>query len=187
MGRAVCAFLCPFGLFQELLHKIPLPDRKLWPPLLYGKYFALAIFVLFLPMAWRDDSGTGIPAFCQYICPAGTLEGGLALLATHPELQKALGFLFAWKLAILALVVIGSMVHYRFFCRTLCPLGAVYGLLNRISVYRIHREKSRCTACGRCRSACPMGVDPVLHPDSAECIRCGECETACPHGAISLR
>ncbi len=186
-GRLVCGFLCPFGLFQELLHKVPLPKRKLWAPLLYVKYVILIVFVLLLPLLWTDFSGAGGPAFCEYICPAGTLEAGLPLLAARPEFRQALGGLFAWKLLVLVLVIIGCMMSYRFFCKLLCPLGAIYGLLNRISLYRLQLSREACVACGKCQSACPMGVNPVGNPGAAECIRCGECVAACPRQALSLR
>ena len=186
-GRLICGFLCPFGLFQELLHKVPLPKRKLWVPLLYVKYFILIVFVLLLPLLWTDFSGAGRPAFCEYICPAGTLEAGLPLLAARPEFRQVLGGLFAWKFLILVLVITGSMMNYRFFCKSLCPLGAIYGLLNRISLYRLQLRREACVACGKCQSACPMGVDPVRNPGAAECIRCGGCVTACSRQALSLR
>ena len=186
-GRLICGFLCPFGLFQELLHKVPLPKRKLWVPLLYVKYFILIVFVLLLPLLWTDFSGAGRPAFCEYICPAGTLEAGLPLLAARPEFRQVLGGLFAWKFLILVLVITGSMMNYRFFCKSLCPLGAIYGLLNRISLYRLQLRREACVACGKCQSVCPMGVDPVRNPGAAECIRCGECVTACTRQALSLR
>ncbi len=186
LGRFICGFLCPFGLFQELLHKVPLPKRSLWVPLLYAKYFILLIFVLLLPLLWTDFSGAGRPTFCEYICPAGTLEAGLPLLAVHPEFRQVLGGLFAWKSLILVLVIIGSMLNYRFFCKSLCPLGAIYGLLNRISLYRLQLRREACVACGKCRSVCHMGVDPARNPGAAECIRCGECVAACPEQALSL-
>ena len=186
LGRFICGFLCPFGLFQELLHKVPMPKRSLWVPLLYAKYFILLIFVLLLPLLWTDFSGAGRPTFCEYICPAGTLEAGLPLLAVHPEFRQVLGGLFAWKSLILALVIIGSMLNYRFFCKSLCPLGAIYGLLNRISLYRLQLRREACVACGKCRSVCHMGVDPARNPGAAECIRCGECVAACPEQALSL-
>ena len=186
LGRFICGFLCPFGLFQELLHKVPMPKRSLWVPLLYAKYFILLIFVLLLPLLWTDFSGAGRPTFCEYICPAGTLEAGLPLLAVHPEFRQVLGGLFAWKSLILVLVIIGSMLNYRFFCKSLCPLGAIYGLLNRISLYRLQLRREACVACGKCRSVCHMGVDPARNPGAAECIRCGECVAACPEQALSL-
>ena len=186
-GRAICGYFCPFGLFQELLHRVPLPKIKLWPPLVYVKYVILAVFVLLLPLLWTDYSGTGVPAFCEFICPAGTLEGGLPLLATHPEFRQGLGKLFAWKFLVLLLVCLGSMMNYRFFCKLLCPLGAIYGLLNRISLYRLQVSRSACVSCGKCQNACPMGVNPVRKPGAAECIRCGECVAACPQQALLLK
>ena len=186
LGRAVCGFLCPFGLLQELLHKIPFPKRRLWHPLIYAKYVALAVLVLFLPAWGTYSAGIGAPAYCEYVCPAGMLEGGLPLLATHPEYRQAVGALFAWKASILVATVIGCMMVYRFFCKALCPLGAIYGLMNRISLYRLRVDMENCISCGRCRSSCKMEVDPLRQPDSAECIRCGECANACPKGAISL-
>lgn len=185
-GRAVCGFLCPFGFFQELLHKIPTPKKILWRPLMYAKYFVLAVFVLILPLTLTNYAGVGLPAFCQYICPAGTLEGSLPLLATRPELRQVVGSLFAWKFFILVVVIFGSVIFYRFFCRVLCPLGAIYGLLNRISFYRLTVDENLCINCGRCKKICGMNVDPVRQNDSAECIRCGECAAACPKKAIAI-
>ena len=186
LGRLVCGFLCPFGLFPELLHKTPLRKVRLYRPLIYVKYAVLVLFVLILPAVWVNYSDTGMPAFCQYICPAGTLEAGFALLATHPELRQSLGWLFAWKFFVLVLVVVASMMNCRFFCKSLCPLGAIYGMLNSISIYRLHVDRDRCVECGLCHRVCPMEVDPLRSPNGTECIRCGECADACPQKAIHL-
>lgn len=186
LGRAVCGWLCPFGLLQELIHRIPSPKLHLKKGFLYLKYIMLVVFVLILPVAATDYMGMGKPAFCQYICPAGTLEGGLFLLAAHESLRKAIGALFSLKMAILILMIIGCVFCYRFFCRVLCPLGAIYGLFNRISIFHLEIDRHRCVGCGKCKEACKMEVDPVKTPDSMECIRCGACVDACPTGAVCL-
>lgn len=186
LGRFVCGWLCPFGLVQELFHKIPSPKFKLWRWLKLVKYAVLIIFVIVLPVAVTDYVGLGKPAFCQYICPSGTLLGGLPLLAAHPELKSAIGGLFSLKMVILIAVIAGCVLVYRFFCKVLCPLGAIYGLLNKFSVYRLEVDGGRCVNCGACARACKMEVDPVRSPDSAECIRCGVCAAACRQGAIRL-
>lgn len=186
LGRTVCGFLCPFGLIQELIGKIPVKKIRLPKPLRYLKYAVLVIFVLLLPALNTDFMGMGKPAFCQYICPAGTLMGGLPLLAANRELSQMAGVLFSLKAAILAAVIAGCMFCHRFFCKALCPLGAIYGLLNKVSLYRLRIDKARCVGCGSCAKSCKMDVDPVKTPDSAECIRCGECVAACPAKAITL-
>lgn len=186
LGRAVCGWLCPFGLLQELLHRIPSPKWKLKKGFLLIKYVVLVVFVIVLPVAVTDYMGMGKPAFCQYICPAGTLEGGVFLLAAHESLRRTVGALFTLKAAILAVTLIGCVLIYRFFCRTLCPLGAIYGLFNRISIYHLEVDGDKCVKCGKCSRVCGMEVDPVRTPGSAECIRCGACADACPVGAIHL-
>ncbi|MBQ8151128.1 MAG: 4Fe-4S binding protein [Clostridia bacterium] len=188
LGRFVCGFLCPFGLIQELLAKIPLPKKKLRLPRFakYIKYVVLVVFVILMPVAVTNVVGMGDPAFCQYICPSGTLLGGVPLLSTHPELQQTIGWLFGWKMFLLIAILTGSVLVFRFFCKTLCPLGAIYGLLNKVSFYRLTVDGDKCIHCGKCAQVCGMDVDPTKHPQSMECIRCGECAQACPTGAIRL-
>ena len=188
LGRLVCGWLCPFGLVQDLLYRIPfvrkikkLPGDR-W--LRYLKYGILAGFVVILPLMVLDIVGQGRPWFCQYICPSGTLFAGIPLIVANPPLQAALGWLFTWKAAILAVLVVLSVFVYRPFCRYLCPLGAIYGLFNPIALYRYEIDPSRCTACGRCQKACKLDIPVYRQPNSPECIRCGACREACPEGAI---
>ncbi|MFG6394196.1 MAG: 4Fe-4S binding protein [Lachnospiraceae bacterium] len=185
-GRGICGWFCPFGLFQELLHKIPVPKLKLWKGFLYLKYIMLVVFVLILPVAVTNFMGMGKPTFCQFICPAGTLTGGLPLLSSHQELRQTIGKLFSLKMFILIAVIAGCIFIYRFFCKTLCPLGAIYGIMNNISIYHIETDKDKCVSCGKCKAVCKMDVNPVEKPGSAECIRCGECVQACPKNALYL-
>mgnify|MGYP002423923622 CR=1 FL=1 len=111
-------------------------------------------------------------------------SSGIPLLGTHEELRRTIGALFSLKMAILIVTVAGCIFIYRFFCRTLCPLGAIYGIMNKISLCHLEVDKDRCINCGKCKSICKMEVDPVREPDSAECIRCGACAHACPKSAI---
>ena len=190
LGRTICGLLCPFGLVQDLLYKIPLPKRelprRLDRPARYGKYAVLLLLVVFLPAFAPTAIGIAPPFFCQYLCPAGTLEGGIPLLAANPALRAAAGALFSWKFLVLTVLLAASTVIFRPFCKYLCPLGAFYGLFNRFSLCRLALDKSRCTGCGQCRRACPMGVEVTRNINSPECIRCGLCRTACPAGAISV-
>lgn len=190
MGRFVCGWLCPFGLVQDLLYKIPFlrkinrfPGDK---ALRYLKYVILLVFVILMPLFVVDIVGQGGPAFCKYICPSGTLIGGIPLVFKNPSLQAMVGFLFQWKAAILIVTVLISILIYRPFCKYICPLGATYALFNRASLYRLRVDQNACVNCGLCAKTCKMGVDPVKTPNSAECIRCGDCARACPKDAIHL-
>jgi polyferredoxin len=186
-GRAICAFLCPFGLIQELLHKIPLPKlrKSKWTRRLsYSKYVILAIFVVALPLYFIFSDGIMVPAFCKYICPAGTLEGGIPLVLLNSRLQGIIGALFNWKIMVLAIIVIASAFIYRFFCRFICPLGAIYSFFNKFAMFGVDVDKEKCVGCGRCVKFCKMDVKRV---NDHECIRCGECRQVCARGAIISR
>lgn len=186
LGRFVCAFLCPFGWFQELLHKIPakkLSTKKL-RPLRYLKYAVLLLAVFLLPAVLVSEAGIGEPFFCKYLCPQGVLEGAIPLSLANSGIRSALGGLFTWKLGILLAVIVLSVVFYRPFCKWLCPLGAFYALFNKISLFRMKVDRDKCVSCGKCAKACKMDVDVTKTPDHTECIRCGMCIRACPVGAV---
>ena len=184
LGRVVCGFLCPFGLIQELLHKIPSPKVKKsrWTARLsWLKYGILAIFVVALPIWYAFAKGLPVPAFCKYICPAGTLEGGLPLVALRPEYQSIVGALFSWKVLVCIAVLTLCVFCYRTFCRFLCPLGAIYSLFSRVALLAVRVDKSLCNGCGLCVRQCEMDVKQV---GDHECIHCGRCVGCCPKKAI---
>lgn len=187
-GRFVCGWLCPFGLFQDLLYKIPFlkkagnfPGDKQLRKL---KYVVLIVFVILLPMFVVDILGQGAPYFCKLICPAGTLEGGIPLVLLNKSVRSALGWLYVWKNALLLAVIILSVLVYRPFCKYICPLGAVYSVFNPIAVFRYRVDREACVDCGACARVCKMQVNPAERPNHPECIRCGVCKKACPVKAI---
>ena len=187
LGRVVCGFLCPFGWFQELLHKIPTKkfSTKRFHILTHLKYGILLLFVIILPMTVVNEVGMGDPFFCKYLCPAGILEGGIPLSLADSSIRASLGWLFTWKSCILLGIAVLSVFFYRPFCKWLCPLGAFYGLYNKVSVYRLEVNESKCTSCGACSRVCKMDVEVFHIPNHAECIRCGDCVATCPQQAIT--
>lgn len=189
LGRLVCGLLCPFGLVQDLFHKIPVPKLKVPEKVdkvaRYLKYAILLIFVIGLPVFLVTKTGVNPPYFCKYICPAGTLGGGIPQMISNPELRKLIGFLFDWKVIVLAMILISSMLIHRPFCRYLCPLGAFYSVFNRFSFYQMNLDQNKCIDCKKCERSCPMDVEVTRNINSPECIRCGKCKSVCPTQAIS--
>ena len=189
LGRFICGFLCPFGWLQELLHKIPtkkLSTKKL-KPLTYLKYVVLLVMVVLLPVLVTNQLGMGDPFFCKYLCPQGVLEGAIPLSMANAGIRSALGSLFTWKFIVLLMVIVLSIVFYRPFCKWLCPLGAFYALLNKVSLFQMQVDQSKCVSCGKCAKVCKMDVDVTKSPNHTECIRCGMCIRACPTDAVSFR
>lgn len=203
-GRLVCGLLCPFGWVQDLLYKIPVKKIKLPRDeasinraahpgfvrfllgldryLRYAKYAFLIVMVIFLPLMVKAN-----PWFCKYVCPSGMLLGGIPLMSMDKGLADAAGTLTVLKCSILTFIVVLSVFIYRPFCRYICPLGAIYSLFNKVSLYRYGIDDTacnRCKGCSACAKVCPMGVDPVKDPNSPECIRCGTCAASCPQKAI---
>ena len=186
LGRWICGFLCPFGLVQDLLHKIKTPKlkkSKITRALSYLKYIILVLFVFIIPLCYMLKDVT-LPSFCKYICPAGTLGGAIGMLfnPVNYGMLDSLGPLFTWKFALMCSFIVAAVFIYRIFCRFICPLGAIYGLFNRFSVLGIKLEKKKCIDCGLCVSKCKMDI---AHVGDHECIMCGECIPVCPTKAIS--
>ncbi|MFP3867112.1 MAG: 4Fe-4S binding protein [Desulfobacteraceae bacterium] len=186
VGRFPCGWLCPFGLIQDLLYKIPGRKFNIPEPLRHIKYVVLVLLVVILPLFWIDPVGMGTPWFCKLICPAGTLLGAFPLMMVKPSLWQSLGFYFWNKVTILVLIIAWCTVSSRAFCRVLCPLGAFYGLFNKYSMFRLNYDEDKCVHCHACYRQCPMGVRPYQYADDANCIRCLKCVQACRFGALSF-
>lgn len=185
LGRWICGFLCPFGLIQDWLYKIKTPKlkkNKFTRALSYLKYVLLVLFVFVITFSFGLKKMT-LPGFCKYICPAGMLEGSMGLLSNtaNDGLFAMLGPLFTWKFVLFIGMIVAAIFIYRFFCRFVCPLGALYGLFNKVSVFGIKVESSRCVDCGLCVDKCKMDIRKV---GDHECINCGECIDVCPTKAI---
>ena len=189
LGRTICGWLCPLGLIQELLHKIPTPKirkSRITRVLSWLKYILLAVFAVAIPLWYGLRHNMPLPGFCKYICPAGTFEGAIGLLANPVNSEKfsMLGILFTRKFIIMLLIGLLCVFCYRTFCRFICPLGAIYGLFNSFNVIGVKVDSSRCSGCGSC--VCSCGMD-VRHVGDHECINCGRCMEVCTRNAISIK
>ena len=188
-GRFICGYVCPMGLMQDLLHKIKTPKLILRLKFLrYVKYAVLAVFVVLLPLVIRHEiSGLGTTWFCAYICPSGTLFGAIPIVAVNNALHGLIGSQFFIKIAIAVIIIVLSVFILRIFCRILCPLGAIYSLLNKIAILHMQCDKSKCTKCKDCAKSCHIKIEPMDKPNAPECFRCGKCVSACSQKALKYK
>lgn len=179
-GRALCGFLCPMGLAQDVMHQIrqathvegiAMTDK------MYRALIPLKWTMVFLMIGLSFAGGN----FCNF-CPAIAISPIAAGLSVS---LYASGFLMVF-------VLIASFFKRRLFC-TICPLGFLIGLAHKAQPFRIKKDCTACTECGACYEACPMGIKQIYTErdradvTDANCIMCGECVRCCPEDlALSL-
>ena len=188
-GRTICGWFCPLGMIQELLHKLPtpkIPKSRVTRLLTCLKYVFLLVFVFIITLWYGLKHGMAVPAFCKYICPAGTFEGAMGLLSNpnNSSYFGMLGIYFTCKFIIMVLIGGLCVFCYRAFCRFICPLGAIYGMFNKLSLIGIKVDFDKCMGCGACIRNCKMDVKRV---GDRECIHCGCCIDKCAAKAVSMK
>ncbi len=178
--RSFCGTLCPLGALQGIFGAAGrrLFGRRLTVPRTVdrvARYLKYAILLFFLVWTWQAAELVLRP-YDPWVAWAHL---------TSPELLTSLGI----GLAVLIVSLVGSLVYDRFFCKYLCPAGALLGLLSKVSFLNIRRDADACIDCGRCDQACMMNIE-VATADvvtSSECISCSECVNVCPvPGALKV-
>lgn len=176
LGRVFCGWICPVHFLSDLSDRlVRLVSRKkyrrdLWVLPRAILWFAL-IGELILTMA------LGAPLFV-FLSPPGLIGR---------EIMRAVYFhTLAWEGLIVVAVLLANLATRRMFCRYFCPLGALLAFLGKRRKLRVTLDAESCSQCGRCRRACPLGLDPAQgEGDSPYCWNCGECVDEC--GTASLR
>jgi len=172
--RSFCGNICPFGGIFEFIGKLNPKKIKLQnkidKPLRYLKYIVLIFITI---SAWVTAT--------LWISP---YDPWVALSHIF-SFSEAVNEYFIGYI-ILLVVVVASIFIERFFCKYICPAGALYGIISKISPFKIKR--SPCTNCGLCSIKCPMDIDvaKVDSVNSAECIACGNCVSSCPSSKKNL-
>lgn len=176
-GRMMCGWICPFGWLQDKLAKLRRRHWKLPCALGYLRYAMLIGLIFVIPYL------TGVTWFCK-LCPQGALEGGLLQPIFTPFTRAGIGNWWWIKQAILLAVLVAAVLIRRPFCNIFCPLGALFSLMQRYSLWRIDYDDGSCVNCMWCVRNCPAGIDPRSQVNSHACIGCLEC-CKCPYDAIN--
>jgi ferredoxin-type protein NapH len=181
VGRAACGWLCPFGLIQDVMYKIKTRKFRIPKLLNYGKYIILIVLVILLPYFTYEH-------WFSKLCPFGALIAGIPWVSWNPInpdfdsltiAAEDIGLMYFIKIVILIFFLIWFILAKRPFCRTVCPLGAIWAVFNRISLFKF-KVGENCRDCPQCSKLCPMDLDVRTEVDSANCIKCMDC-TTCKH------
>jgi ferredoxin-type protein NapH len=178
-GRLNCGWFCPFGLVQDWLYKIKIPKLSLSNRFGWIRYAVLVLLVGIIPAITLDS-------WFSKLCPVGTIEAAIPIVATTAEFRELVGWLFAVKVSILVIFLAAMVFIKRPFCRFACPLGAIYSLFNRFSSLQIKVDSNKCIKCDQCREVCPTDIKIYHNACSSQCIRCLDCIKVCPVSAIML-
>ena len=185
VAKSFCSHLCPIGLLSELLGRLGVrlvgrtlrAPRWLDLPLRSLKFLLLAFFVWAI---WFTMDARAVAAFLE--SPYNVVvDAKMWLFFASPS---------RLTVAVLGVLVVGSIFVRDLWCRYLCPYGALVGLLGRLAPLKVTRDEATCTGCQGCTKACPaaLPVHRLQRVASVECTSCQDCVVACPvKGCLAVR
>ncbi len=197
LGRWFCGWLCPFGTLHQFIGYLGSRGlrirarlaRNATHPAQAIKYYLLLFFLgaaawsLFQPSSplFRATLQTGLLDPIPLLQRSVNLAlGALADHAWRPAAAGARAYEGAWLIGAVCLTALGlNLLVPRFYCRFICPLGALLAVLGRFALWRIGKTESACTHCQRCAAACEGACDPLGQVRTAECVLCYNCTDAC--------
>jgi polyferredoxin len=200
LGRVFCGWVCPFGAMHQfvgwlgrrrLRSKLRVEANR-YRPAQRLKYYVLAAFLTAAALA-PLGAGTLLIGLLDplplvqrsislVLLPLAERSGALTL-SPLPRFYDGAGLIAAVFATALAL----NLWVPRFYCRFVCPLGALLGLLGRFALWRIGRTGEGCTGCLRCERNCEGACRPTGRIQISECVMCVNCLDDCAHGAIAYR
>lgn len=177
--KSFCGWACPIGFLGELSSRLTglfWKKRPKVPPKANSRLKWVRYIVLILSLYFTYRTGELIlrgydPYFLIF---SGFGHGSIGLISV----------------LVLIVTIIGALIIPMFFCRYLCPLGAVFDPFSRIGIIKISRNDATCTMCGSCSDSCPhdIPVETVKVVRQRDCTNCLECIEACPEkGTLELK
>ncbi len=181
--RSFCGLICPFGAIQEFSGWLGIKvfKRRLMMPVKVDKvlrYFKYVVLLVTIGYAWKT-AGLWMAPYDPWSAFGHLSTGFQAVWEESPI-----------ALILLGVTILGSFALDRFFCKYMCPMGAVYAIVGKISPFKITRNADLCIDCGKCNKVCPVNIDVQHGKDvkSSECIDCQLCVLDCPKaGALEIK
>jgi polyferredoxin len=186
VGRMFCGWVCPMGLLQDMLYKIPSPKVAIAAGWRWMKYaFLLGGVVL---VSYYIGKENNLFFFCHY-CPIAALQ------VVAPAMISTGDYVFdlarTQRFTVLAFILVLAVLNHRSFCKIMCPIGAMQALTNKFSFFRLRMNATGCVHCHRCDKSCPMDVPVEACSRTGrgisrhtECIECLSCQEVCPVSVI---
>ena len=191
-GRVFCSWICPLGVLNHIMSALPSPLKRRqrilsneWRPMYQTKYYVLLVMVVLsafgvLQVGLLDPIALTVRSFAVTVFP-GLQQAGAPIYATQPY------FLGGWLVGALFVVILAAnRFVMRLWCRLLCPLGALLGLLAKFALFRVHRDPKACVGCHACTEACHGACDPHGELRVSDCVMCLNCVQGCSQGALEV-
>lgn len=211
-GRVFCNWICPYGTLHQFIgwlfnvnKNTDRIEKNRYKDLYFIKYVVLTVFLILasmgaLQIGLLDPICLMYRTFATVVAPAADMAIDQASLTAHGLRMDTLWldnlkfgpgvparvFVGSFWIGLMILVLVGmNIVIPRFFCRVMCPLGALLGVFSRFAIFRINRDVHKCTDCNLCLTRCEGASDPQGQLRMSECFACMNCIDDCPEDALS--
>ena len=198
LGRFFCGWVCPFGAIHHFVGFVGSRKKPAAEKIELNRYrkaqgIKYIILVFFLFMTAFPSISASLQTGLLDPIPLVTRSFNLVLVAIADRVGYVTSvtprfYEGAWLIcAVFFASVLLNLVIPRFYCRFICPLGALFGIIDRFALWRIGKNQAECINCRLCQSNCQGGCEPAGNIRISECLLCFNCREECPHGIISYQ